>query len=1405
MKPTLKPVLRIVAALLAVVFMMVCGMLFWLQSRPGRQWVQARINTAIPGKITIETYRLSLLKPGLDLYGVVLHDPRGHALAGFDRLSVVLDGLALWDREIRLKTVWLGSPWVELASHESNGLNLMAALAPPARKKEPQAPTPERAGLPVNIVFESIQLVDGRFGFRTSDDTTRVEATGITLRADGDLMDRSGNLALTIAEVRFNGAGIHPQPARIGLKARLDGDKLSVPALDVTSGQTTLRLSGSADSLTTTPMLNSVLSVDSQLAELKTIFNLAGDYRGPVNARFTLKGDVANPDAGLVLTVDGGRIAGQPLDHGALSINLHDRLATIHTAAWRLADGSLKLNGKVDLRETFPTGFLEPPADADTIAYTLTLDPDIPDLNPWLHPFIDIHGRMTGRVSLTGKGVIPTDASARLTLKGSGQDLLAPGMDRPVAADVNLSAQLDRGRVTLSDLNVAAEGLALSGEGRFQIDNRALAGKLALTADDLSRALAVVGMPSVRGAGQADLMVDGSLNRPQFSLFAVSKNLQVDTYTLGDLTVDAAMDHDGRLNLKSLNLHNRNSRIRGSGRLRLLADGGGIDPVFVNVLDLTLEKLSADDFMQSPPLTGSFDGRLQVKGPLGSLMGELSLNGTALRADAATIGDVDARIRLDAGTVFLDRLHLRNKDSRLTVAGSIRLLAANTLRLLENPLFDFSAESDRIDPGDFFDAAHGDFTITGKLTGSIENPVGRFTLTGRQANLAGQPMETIAIDGRFEERRLWLDRFLAALAPGEQIEGGGWVGLDQTMDLRVKSDGISATRIQRLHEFFPGEGILRFDVTGQGSLHNPDIEGNLTVSGLIVNDGPIEDVNLKFSLHDMLARATGRLNFGMDATCDLKKGDFEARLTFDRTETAAYFKIAGQPDFHGTLTGRVQAAGNIRDLANASAQLDLKAVHLLFKDITLIDSGRMALKLADQDLSIAEFELGVLSSGSLRLTGGARLGDRLDLDVHGRIPLAAAGVFSEALSGSSGMLALAGRVSGDIAAPQIDARIDLEKIGMAVPGLAQKLHDLNGRIHLTADRIRIEALNGFLDTGSFRIDGSVEHENFKPRGMALDIVAQSLPLEVPDTLTVLLNGDLKIRGNDRTADARGAIVLLEGVYYKDIKINLLQMATRHQRAVVPMAKPLSIPYFETVNLDIAVGHRQPFMVQNNLAQLEISPDLKIGGNLGHPIVSGRTRVKTGTVTFQKKTFDVKKGVIDFVNPYKTEAEIDIESETTIRNWTIKLAIKGTLDNLALHLSSVPAENESDILSLILFGRTARELTTGEGGTQRSTGQIMAEMIAETFGEDIKRTTGVDILQMEASGSSDGRDDAGVKVTVGKHLSDRMTVKYAVGSKDGAVVQRAIAEYKLLENILVSGFQDSRGVYGSELVFRVEFR
>jgi len=85
---------------------------------------------------------------------------------------------------------------------------------------------------------------------------------------------------------------------------------------------------------------------------------------------------------------------------------------------------------------------------------------------------------------------------------------------------------------------------------------------------------------------------------------------------------------------------------------------------------------------------------------------------------------------------------------------------------------------------------------------------------------------------------------------------------------------------------------------------------------------------------------------------------------------------------------------------------------------------------------------------------------------------------------------------------------------------------------------------------------------------------------------------------------------------------------------------------------------------------------------------------------------------------------------------------------------------------------------------------------------------VDILEVE-TGAAEETDDADkaerIRVTVGKQLSPRFTIKYSVEATGGETIQRATSEYRFFEHVLASGFQDTAGVYGGELLFRFDFR
>ncbi|MGD9007538.1 MAG: translocation/assembly module TamB domain-containing protein, partial [Desulfobacteraceae bacterium] len=247
------------------------------------------------------------------------------------------------------------------------------------------------------------------------------------------------------------------------------------------------------------------------------------------------------------------------------------------------------------------------------------------------------------------------------------------------------------------------------------------------------------------------------------------------------------------------------------------------------------------------------------------------------------------------------------------------------------------------------------------------------------------------------------------------------------------------------------------------------------------------------------------------------------------------------------------------------------------------------------------------------------------------------------------------------------------------------------------------------------------------------------------------------------------------------------------------------PWMNDVDLAINVGYRNPFLVDNNMARLQIVPDLKISGTLARPVLNGRAEVTEGEIIFRRKSFVVATGVVDFTNPYKIEPTLDVVSQSRIRHWLLSLSVSGTPDRLVFELSSDPPESDNDILSLILFGRTQAEIAGGDTTGSQTTAQMLATLVATTWGESLKETTGMDILELDTGAADDSEASDRIQVTVGKKLGRRLTIKYAVESTSGEMIQRAISEYRFVEQLLASGYQDSKGDYGGELLFRIEFR
>ncbi len=844
-----------------------------------------------------------------------------------------------------------------------------------------------------------------------------------------------------------------------------------------------------------------------------------------------------------------------------------------------------------------------------------------------------------------------------------------------------------------------------------------------------------------------------------------------------------------------------------AGRTHLKANGG---------YDISSLEVAANFILEAPDMTELMShlgmkafGKMNINGDLyGTVkapMVKVRLQGENIGFDRVKIGDADAKIQFSEGMLSLDHGKIRNRNSTLDISGIVRIRDPITRQILENPSLDIALKGDTLFIEDFAEGMKGKFSVNGHIFGNTAHPQGTLNFNGENIDVYEQKVHSIQLTSYFNNDKINFDPFTVVTAPGEKIWAEGWISLNKDYHLRLTSGDISLKNITQLHLGEFDNGKISFDFEGKGNFENPQLEGKVALNDLRFNGQHLKDVQLRIEVKDQTAQISGDPNFALDAFYHLKTKAFSASAGFDNTNLTPYLKIAGRSELNGSITGKIEVNGNAEALDQISGTADISRIEIFWKQAELIGASDSKVFLKDGEISTPGLRLNLLKRGVLEIKGNGKLNGDLNIKADGNIPLEIIASLTDVLTNTTGEVLLSLNINGSLSQPYLRGDVELKNAGMIVPGIFQNMHDLYGSVQVTPEAVVLDNIQGMLDTGHFTLSGTIYLQQYQLSKVNLKCKADDLPIMIPETLETRLNAQLDIRGTPEKSLVSGYVQMLEGKYYKDIQLNLIESLGKKSREETLVSSEIPRPFFENMALDISTGYTEPFVVDNNMALLAVKPDLHIYGTVNRPIISGRAQVESGTVYFQKKEFNVKRGVFDFINPYKIEPTIDVQSEVMIREWTVFLNVSGTPENLKFNFSSDPSEKEEDVLSLLITGKTTRELIAGEGGSSLSPGQMLADVLAETVQKQIKDAIGLDVVALEYNKAKDAEASNEVKVTVGKELSRRVTVKYGMQTRNAKVIQQVITEYKFLEKLLVNAFQDTEGQYGGGLQFRFEFR
>ncbi|MBN2299402.1 MAG: translocation/assembly module TamB domain-containing protein, partial [Deltaproteobacteria bacterium] len=1367
---------------LAVAFAL--GLDGYMRTGHGQRFVLDAISNSIPGTLSCRQLHSSVLRGKLEIAAGVLADPEGKQVVRAGDLAVNISWLSLLKGDVVIEEATIENPFLDFSLDREENLRIVRAVYQGASDESSEED--QGTGFVRNIIVKQLSLTNGSVHYEDSDGSVQADISGIQLAANGDLSAQELNFQGQFTRASYAGKDMHAGLQKFFAQTSFRKDVFDPVIIQAGTGFSSISIRGAIADILERPRFDLNADVVISLSELRDAFSLSPDLTGQLSAGIILKGNLDDPEVFVHLDYGGGVLGWRQVKAAEIDLGLKDMVVTLEKAHLAAASGNILVQGSADLSKAFPDGLLSENRDPEEITYTLSAEGTGLDLAELLPEETSMKGIAAPTITLTGTGISPEKIRVLMSAEMVCRDMLINEAGSPVDISMKYSARIEDSVVWIHDLEAISGINTLAGAGWLDLSSRELDIRMELDVPDLKEELEPFG---IGGGGRIWLVahVSKTLDAPQIQVDLSGKKIRYNKIALGDIVCTAGLDPSGMLKITRFALENRGSKIQGAGSVRMYEKFPEFTTDGPVSFTAALSDIEVQDFITSPDIDGTWAGEVVITGTISFPDARLTLDGNGVSTGGVRIGGMEVRSTLKKGTLFLEKILARNRNSTLLAEGTIKVFDPDRHAYLKDPPLRIALKGDGIFLEDIHQGYAGKLSVQGRVEGSIRHPEGLLNLSGEELDLGFQKIHRAVLASRIDNERFVVDELSVFLSEDEMIAGSGWVSLQKEYAFHLASRQIFLQSIHALEGNKAAQGMVRLDLSGQGSLDNPSLKGRAALTGLVMQENAPGEMAVTIDLKDHEARISGNLDFEFSGSYHLDEKEFSFLAVFDHTDISPYFVLGGMPDLKGRADGRIKAEGNMQGSRDLQALIEVTHLDIFFRDSEIVRSDGLKATITGTSVSIPQTRIILGHHGWVDINGTGKLGGGFVLNASGDIPLQVMEPFVQHIEDIEGRVLFTAQLEDSGKKAEIQSDITLQGIGMKVPYIEEQLHDTSGHITITSQMVLFEKIDGSLGDGGFNLAGKMELKDLVPERLGFRLRARSLPVGIPDTMDLFADLDLRLEGTPEESLMQGEAVLLEGTYYRDIKLNLmegLRTIVEKKPQVKSSRKQITMPFFKNMEVDISVKRRNPLYVDNNLALLDINPDLTITGTLNNPVINGRATVESGTIEFRNRTFNVTRGVVDFLNPYQTEATIDLESGVTIRDWTIYLEVAGTPDALNLSLRSDPEEEDNDILSLIVLGKTSRELISGEGGSTQSTSAMIATLVASRYGEDIKEATGLDILEIESEADQEDSAET-VKLTIGKELSRRITLKYAMESKNSELSQRAVAEYKLLENILVN--------------------
>jgi translocation and assembly module TamB len=797
----------------------------------------------------------------------------------------------------------------------------------------------------------------------------------------------------------------------------------------------------------------------------------------------------------------------------------------------------------------------------------------------------------------------------------------------------------------------------------------------------------------------------------------------------------------------------------------------------------------------------------QINGPTADPHIRGQLSGSNLEVQGSKWRTV--QLNLDAsssGVRFQNGYLLNAQQGEIRFSGSTDLYRWSFTP--QSPL-SLQAKVTKLSVADLERLAKAEYPITGELSGDVAlqgselQPVGHGSLQITKGSAWNEPIRILKLDFQGDRDAVHSTAQLQ-VAAGTANAKLTYAPKTEHYDMTLTADALNLDQLQSVQQRSGTiSGVLSINVTGQGTVKDPQLSGNVQIPQLQVSGQTFSAVKAQMDLAHQHANVTldsiveqgyvhakGGVDlvgqYQTNATVDVRALPIGPLLAKHSTTTGAAQDLQGFTEIHASL------AGPLKDPSRLTGRLEIPRLNFAYKDIQLANDGPMRIR----------YQNGVATIEQARIKGTGT-----DLSMQGVVPVQSATPMNVSAKGgldvqllqllspdvlASGKLELDLRAGGALRQPKTEGSIRVVNVGLTVEGAPVSVSAMNGQFSISGNRLNIDKLSATAGGGTISANGSATYG--KQTNFAIDLHGKGVRVH-PTGIRSTMDADLQFSGTPQKSELSGRVVVDRLSFQEGFDLGTFMSQLSDDSTVSAPSD-----FASNIHLGISVASAQNLELASSQVSIAGSANLNVTGTAANPVILGRINLNNGELFFQGKRFEIQSGTIAFANPAKTEPVLNLYVKTTIEQYNITVNLSGPIDRLKTNYTSDPSLPPVDIINLLAFGQTTAEKASNPPASLGAQ-SVLAQGVAGQVAKGVQNLTGISQLTIDPTAGNS--QNPGAQVAIQQRVTGTILLTFAtdVTSTQRQTVQ---LQYQPKRQVKISVLRDEYGGYGVDIRYHKVF-